>query len=125
MENEIGHSILTTIKTYLNLPPEIKDFDKMLISYINDTLSYVTGDLGIGPEEGFRITGYDETWEQFVGEGNYLDVRSLISMRIRLIFDPPQVAAVISAIERQIDEYEWRVTNRKDTEGSWDQLTLF
>lgn len=130
--------VLDGVKLYLDILPENKEFDDTLLTYVNDNMSYVTQDIGIGPNEGIKVDK-NTLWSEIIPSDLFHDVRTLVALRIKLVFDPPQVAAVISAIERQIDEVEWRLANRADVEKMrgnheatgqgkeepWQQLPLF
>lgn len=71
--------------------------------------------LGIGPEEGFSITGVNETWDQLLQDNKKVDaVKTYIYLKVRLIFDPPVNAFVVDAIERQIRELEWRLNAQRE-----------
>ena len=65
--------------------------------------------IGVGTE-GFRITGPDETWDQFLeGRDDLESAKTYIQLRTRMIFDPPTSSAAIEAIKETIKEYEWRL----------------
>lgn len=89
---------------------EIEDtnFDHELILYINGALM-VVNQLGVGPN-GYRITGKENTWSEFVGSRTDLElVKTDVYLRVRLVFDPPQNSFLVSAIREQITEYDWRI----------------
>lgn len=94
------------------------DFDQDIITAINTVLS-VLNQLGVGPEEGFRITGPDETWDQFLtnsNQGQLEMVKDYIFLRVKVIFDPPTVGGVLNAYKEQIDELTWRINVAVDPE---------
>ena len=102
-------SILNSIKKLLGITEEYTHFDNDLIMHINSVFMTLS-QLGIGPSEGFAITGQYETWNDFVEEDQRLDaVKSYIYLKVRLLFDPPTSSAVLDAINRQISEFEWRL----------------
>lgn len=79
-----------------------------LIVHINATIS-VLAQRGVGPREGFSITGPDETWADWIGERKDIEmVKSLLYMRVRLAFDPPQNSFLVNSMEKTCEEYEWR-----------------
>lgn len=108
-------SILLSIKKALSLPEEIKDFDPEIVMYINGALSYLT-ELGVGPDTGFKITGEDETWNELITDDRFNDVKTLIYLRVRLIFDPPTVTVLEKAFTEQLRELEWRISNKREEE---------
>ena len=103
-------SILTSIKKLLGITEEYTHFDADLIMHINSVLMALR-QMGIGPSNGFSITGPYETWEDFLGnELSMLEsVKSYTYYKVRLMFDPPTSSALMEAINRQIGELEWRL----------------
>lgn len=102
-------SILTSIKKLLGIAEEYEHFDADIIMHINSVFSILT-QLGVGPEEGFRIEDSITTWEEFVGDSiNYESIKSYIYMQVKLLFDPPQSSTVIESMRRMINEFEWRL----------------
>lgn len=105
-------SILKTIKEALGIKDETYTiFDKDIILAINSAISTLT-QLGVGPENGFNITGYDETWADLLtnSEKNKLEfVKTCIHLKTRLVFDPPSSSFVLDSIKNQISELEWRL----------------
>jgi len=110
------NGILADTKESLSLPVEIEDFDSVLINFINSALAYVS-ELGVGPEDGVFITGYEETWDQLFQKSILNDVKTLVFIRVKQVFDPPQVGAVINAYNDQLRELEWRINSKEDRYG--------
>lgn len=94
-------------------------FETDLIIHINSALSTLT-QLGVGSEDGFRVTGTDETWEDFVGESrdDIEMIKSYVYMKVRLMFDPPQNSFLVDSLEKQCKEFEWRANVAVDTISS-------
>jgi len=102
-------SILDSIKKMLGVRIDDTNFDQELILHINGALM-VLNQLGIGPVEGFVITGADEQWELFLDDRNDLElIKSDVYLRVKLMFDPPQNSFLTSAIQTQLNEYDWRI----------------
>ena len=103
-------SILTSIKKLLGITAEYKQFDPDLIIHINSVF-LILKQLGIGPEQGFSISGEYENWNQFLPEGstNFEAVKSYMYIKVKLLFDPPTSSAVMEAMNRIASEYEWRL----------------
>ena len=102
-------SILTSIKKLLGIAEEYKHFDTDIVIHINSAFSILT-QLGVGPSEGFSIIDDKAVWTDFVQENSKIEmVKSYIHLKVRLLFDPPQSSAVIEAINRMINELEWRI----------------
>lgn len=102
-------SILTSVKKMLGIVEEYEYFDPELIIHINSVFSTLA-QLGIGPEAGFKIAGKSEEWTDFLDSTSNLEaVKSYVYLRVRLLFDPPTMSAVIDSMTRQISELEWRL----------------
>lgn len=102
-------SILTSIKKLLGISEEYTHFDTDLIMHINTTLSILT-QIGVGPSEGFSIKDDDAVWTSFIQANAKLElVKSYVHLKVKLLFDPPLGSAVIEAINRMLDELEWRI----------------
>ena len=103
-------SILLTVKKGIGIDPSYEAFDPDIIMHINSVLFILTQE-GIGPKEGFNITGQDETWEDFLGESNtkLSAVQSYVTLKTRLLFDPPQSGTLNDQITKLISELEWRL----------------
>lgn len=89
-------------------------FDPDLIIHINTVLSILT-QLGVGPSDGFIITGEDETWNDFIGDDKRLSsVISYVSCKTKLIFDPPASSIVLEAMKYTIAELEFRLQTESE-----------
>ena len=103
-------SILTSIKKLLGIAEEYEHFDADIIMHINSAFSVLT-QLGVGPEEGFRIEDASTVWSDFLYDDPRLEmVRTYVYLKVKQTFDSNSLgAAVIEAINRQIQELEWRI----------------
>lgn len=103
----LDESILNSIKKTLNLGETDTSFDQDVIMHINTVFANLNL-LGIGPENGFQITDSSATWNTFVDDKRFNAMQSYMSMRVRLIFDPP-LPSVITSMEAQIEKLEWQL----------------
>ena len=102
-------NILDSIKKLLGIDEMDLNFDQELIMHINSVFM-VLHQLGVGPVGGFKISSNEEVWTDFVGTRLDLEsVKSYIYLKVRLLFDPPQNSFLVGAIEKQIEENEWRL----------------
>lgn len=102
-------SILQSIKKKLNIDPSYTAFDQDILMHINGTFLSLN-QIGIGPATGFEIEDETETWSDYLGiDPNLAAVKTLIFLKVRLLFDPPEASHVLTAMENQIKEYEWRL----------------
>lgn len=108
-------SILDSIKKLLGIESEYTQFDIDVMLHINSVFSTLN-QLGVGPKSGFRITGKDETWNDFIsGDPAYYSfLKSYIYLRVKLLFDPPQNSFAVESINNQVKEMEWRITVEAD-----------
>lgn len=106
-------SILQSVKDYLGITEEIKDFDLILINHINAIFAYFT-QLGLGPIGGFSIKGEDETWGEYITNPIFNDVPLLMGARVKQVFDPPPTGSVSQSLDRVIAELEWRITAKQE-----------
>ena len=104
----MNDSILNSIKKLLGLDAEYTDFDQDIIIHINSVFM-VLRQLGVGPESGYKIVDASNTWDEFTDDISVESVKSYIYLKVRMLFDPPTNSALITAMQSQITELEWRL----------------
>lgn len=105
----MADSILDSTKKILGLAADYTPFDLDIITHINGTFSHLN-QLGIGPETGFTIEDNEETWDDYAVPSVQLNlVRTYLFLKVRMLFDPPSTSYLIEAMNRQIQEHEWRL----------------
>lgn len=103
-------SILTSIKKLLGIAEEYTHFDTDIIMHINSVFNILT-QIGVGPSEGFFIKDDSASWADFLPEGARLElVKSYMYLKVKLMFDPPDRSAVMTANESMIKELEFRIS---------------
>lgn len=108
-ENNSKDSILISIKKLLGLPEDLIDFDTDLIININ-SIFMTLNQLGVGPDEPFIISDSNSKWNSFLENKTNLEaVKSYMYLKTRLLFDPPTTSFVLTSMENQIAEFEWRL----------------
>ena len=113
-------SILHTIKKLLGLDPSYPAFDVDVIIGINSAFSTLH-QLGVGPKEGFAITGSTETWDDYLDDYGVLEnVKQYIYLKTRYVFDPP-TGGVLTAMDAVIKELEWRINVAVDPGEEQDE----
>ena len=107
--------ILSSIRFRIGMNDEIHDFDEALIMEINTGFNILT-QLGFGPVKGFSISGEDETWDQLLSSDDPRAnmVKTYISSRVRLKFDPPQASYLVDVLKEDVAELEFRLSVQND-----------
>lgn len=107
-------SILTSVKKICSgIQQDDDSFDIDMIIYINSVFS-ILNQLGVGPVDGFSIKDDSAVWTDFIPKTDKLykkleDVKTYVGLKVKLIFDPPQGAALIDSVKSLISEFEWRI----------------
>ncbi|MBR5862155.1 MAG: hypothetical protein IKZ08_02385 [Bacteroidales bacterium] len=108
-------SILKSIKNQLGIADDDASFDDEVSQHINSAFADLS-DIGVGPSEGFTIDGPDTIWEEFVEDANVLSsVKDFVYLTVKLVFDPPTQAALLSSMERRLAKLEWRLNVKCDS----------
>lgn len=112
-----NEKILATIKKMLGPAEDYDHFNPDIMFHINTALS-ILRQLGVGPLEGFRISTGDETWAEFLGDGDDLEMaKDYVYMKVKLAFDPPSNSALLSAYQELVKEFEWRALVEPEIQG--------
>ncbi len=108
-------SILNTVKMALGVEADYNGFDTNILLDINSAISNLN-QIGVGPPDGFIVKSASETWANFL-EGSILleSAKSYILDKVRLSFDPPSNSFLVEAIQKQIQELEWRLMVQVDS----------
>ena len=103
-------SILSTIKKLLGIVEDYNVFDMDITTNVNSAFSTLN-QLGVGPVNGFFITGSNETWNEFSEDPILIEwVKTYIYLRTRIIFDSSSMSSyVMESIKQTISELEFRM----------------
>lgn len=102
-------SILNDTKKSLGLADDYEAFDQEIIMHINSVFGDLN-QLGLGPNEGYEIADATNEWNEFIlDEPRYNSVKSYMHLRVKMLFDPPTLGYLITAIEKVIEKMEWRL----------------
>jgi hypothetical protein len=104
------NSILETTKKLLGLSKVDTSFDIDIITHINTVFSILT-QMGVGPEEGFSIEGYDELWESFITSdiAKTQLIKTYMHLKVKTFFDPSSNTNIAQATQNVIRELEYRL----------------
>lgn len=111
--NNTENSILYSIKKLLGIANDYSPFDQDLIMHINSVFM-ILNQLGVGPKEGFKITGPDEEWSDYITNNDMESIKTYIHLKVKLVFDPPLNSTVMEAQKQMISELEWRLNVQND-----------
>ena len=102
-------SILMTIRKLVCGDPYADHFDTDLLVHINACFS-ILNQLGVGPENGFVVTDETQSWSSYSDNDRILNmVKTYITLKVRVIFDPPLTSSVLEAMNKEISQLEWRL----------------
>lgn len=116
----MNQSILTSIKKMLGMTEDYEPYDPVIIMHINSVLM-ILNQLGVGPSKGFTISDKTSTWSDFIREDKKLEsVKSYVYLKVKLLFDPPLQSTVMEAMNRMVNELEWRLNAEAESSGKED-----
>jgi len=119
----LNESILATIKKMLGLGTEYAPFDTDIIVMINSALMTLT-QANVGPSTGFRITGMNELWSDFLTNEVMLEgAKQYIYMKVKMVFDPPSSGTVMEALKSQSEETLWRLIAQSESVETFDFMS--
>lgn len=102
-------SILMTIRKLVCGDPYADHFDTDLLVHINACFS-ILNQLGVGPENGFAVTDETQSWSSYSDNDLILNmVKTYVTLKVRVIFDPPLTSSVLEAMNKEISQLEWRL----------------
>lgn len=116
---KLNTSILIDVKEACGIVQSYDVFDQQLIIDINAAFSTLH-QLGFGPVEGFSIEGPKEEWDEIITSDRFNFIKSYIIMKVHLMFDPPVSSIAVEQMNKQIAEYEWRITSEVECYGEED-----
>lgn len=105
----MSNSILETVRRACQVDQDCDDFDQDLLPIVNSVFSKLS-QLGVGPDEGFEITGPKEKWNDYLSDKKLLGfVKEYVGKSTRLKFDPPSSSAILEAFKDETKELEWNI----------------
>ena len=102
-------SIFESVKKVVGLLGDDGSFDEDILLHINSVVSTLR-QLGLSIPADFYVRDDVQTWRDLLGEFRDLDlVKSYMTMKVRLMFDPPSSSFGLKSMEEMVKEYEWRI----------------
>lgn len=109
-------SILTSVKESIGISADCEAFDKVIVMHIN-TVFAILKRMGVGPSKAFSIRDDESTWDEFIdddSDSTLEAVKSYMSLKVQMLFDPPTSGALMGAIKESIAELEWSLNFEAD-----------
>ena len=105
----MANSIFNSVKKVVGLLGDDGSFDEDILLHINSVVSTLR-QLGLSIPADFYVRDDVQTWQNLLGEFRDLDlVKSYMTMKVRLMFDPPSSSFGLKSMEEMVKEYEWRI----------------
>ena len=105
----MADSIFNSVKKVVGLLGDDSSFDEDILLHINSVVSTLR-QLGLSIPADFYVRDDVQTWSDLLGEFRDLDlVKSYMTMKVRLMFDPPSSSFGLKSMEEMVKEYEWRI----------------
>lgn len=112
-------SILNSVKEACGIVATYDVFDSQLIVDINSAFSTLH-QLGYGPKEGFSINGPETEWSALIKSDRFNFIKNYVIAKVHLMFDPPTSSIAVQQLNKDIDQYEWRITSEVECYGEED-----
>ena len=102
-------SIFNSVKKVVGLLGDDGSFDEDVLLYINSVVSTLR-QLGLSIPSDYYVLDDVQTWRDLLGEYRDLDlVKSYMTMKVRLMFDPPSSSFGLASMTEMVKELEWRI----------------
>jgi hypothetical protein len=111
-------TILKDVKKQVGIVPDYDAFDDQLLMCINSAFATLH-QLGVGPDNGFLVER-DTEWDEYISTERLAFIKSYVSMKVKVMFDPPTSSFALDALNKQIAEYEWRIVSEVECYGQED-----
>lgn len=110
----MDESILLNIREMCDVNVDDCSFDGQLIPLINSYL-FRSAQFGVGTA-GFLVASDAETWRDFIGDNaeKFAALKNYVSIRVKLVFDPPENSALAAALKEEAKELEWCLYTEAD-----------
>jgi len=106
----VDDSILNSTKKILGVSEDYLVFDLDITTHINAAFS-ILHQLGL-PADGFYIADATDLWSDIpldVTTSQLNLIKTYVYLKVRYLFDPPTTSFLLTAMDNQIKEYEWRL----------------
>ena len=106
--------IITDVKQMVGASIYDNSFDVNIVIAINSALA-VLSDIGISEVDDTCLNVDDVMkWDELLkGRTDIEYIKSYIHLKVKMLFDPPSSSALLDAYNRQIAEFEWRLSTKQ------------
>lgn len=121
MNAEEIDNILLSVKRYCGIEDSTDEdsaYTNQIVTHIN-TVFMILNQLGVGPEDGFKIVDGTEKWSDFKSTGkkpnDFNGVEDYMNLKVKVLFDPQSFTPnAMEAANKLLAELEWRLNYRAD-----------
>ena len=100
-------SILISVKKLLGIPEDYGCFDADILMNINMVMTVLKQ---IGVNTNVNSVTEETTWEELSYSTEIVNLlRVYVALRVRMVFDPPTNSSLLDAMQKKVDELEWRL----------------
>ena len=102
-------SILTSVKRGIGgIPEEYETFDNDVLVCINSEIAELD-QLGVIKAKGVTVVDKSTTWDEIVEDPCLNFIQQYVTIKVKMIFDPPQSGLVMDALKQKAEELKWRI----------------
>lgn len=113
-------TILGTTKEFIGIPLEDDSFDPEIITLIDMTMATLS-QIGCGSKSSsIPVITKDYTWQEYfdhikaTDSENIMLIPSYVHIKVNVLFDKTIGGSYLDALNKQIDQLEWRINDEFD-----------
>lgn len=106
-------NVMNSVKVLCGISKQDYSFDEELLMHTNAVIFGLSQIVDSDVVKPINITT-KTMWCDILEDSDFADnVRSYIGMKVKSMFDPPASSVVVEALNKHINEMEWRIANYK------------
>lgn len=100
-------NVLESVKKMLGIPEDYDCFDSDILMGINMVMPVLKQ---IGVTTKISTVTEESTWADLSSSAEIVNLMKIyVALRVRMVFDPPTNSSLLDAMQKRIDELEWRL----------------
>lgn len=100
-------NVLDSVKKMLGIPGDYDCFDSDILMDINMVMPVLKQ---IGVSTSISTVTEETTWSDLSSSTEIVNLMKVyVALRVRMVFDPPTNSSLLDAMQKRIDELEWRL----------------